>query len=109
MSPEMANLYKKHMLSQEVKYPEDLVTLDSDLYSIGILLFEIATGEPPLGYFRSHDRLEKEEYLNKVISSDIDQIIETKLGTYTSKFSEFVINLLKKDPSARLGYNLNWD
>jgi serine/threonine protein kinase len=66
MSPEMSNLYLKHLNKLPLDYQRDLVSFSTDFYSLGILAIELLTGEPPLGYYKE-DLLGIEEYLTKVI------------------------------------------
>jgi hypothetical protein len=44
MSPEMANLFLKGLNNEETDYQKDLITFESDLYSLGILAVELLTG-----------------------------------------------------------------
>ena len=42
MSPEMQRLFAKTKLGQEIIYPDDLCSYDSDIYSLGILVYELS-------------------------------------------------------------------
>ena len=44
MSPEMANLYLKHLSNKEIDYKHDLISFASDYYSLGILAIELILG-----------------------------------------------------------------
>lgn len=56
MSPEMARLYHKRLIEEEIDYKNDLVTFESDLYSLGILMIEMLIGKSPVGYFDTNDK-----------------------------------------------------
>jgi serine/threonine protein kinase len=53
MSPEMANLFLKGLNKEETDYQKDLITFESDLYSLGILAYELVVGKPINGYLDS--------------------------------------------------------
>jgi serine/threonine protein kinase len=58
MSPEMANLFLKGLNKEETDYQKDLITFESDLYSLGILAYELVVGKPINGYLDSSVTLE---------------------------------------------------
>ena len=55
MSPEMARLYRKTLIKEEINYKQDLVSYESDLYSLGILLMEMLMDKSPVGYLDGKD------------------------------------------------------
>lgn len=79
MSPEMANLYKKNLIKEDVDYFKDLVSYATDFYSLGILALEMLKGSPPFGYFRK-DTDSVEDYL-KFVKSTSDERIQEMLSS----------------------------
>jgi serine/threonine protein kinase len=54
MAPEMANLYLKILKDEEVDYQRDLISYESDIFSLGVLMLELMSngkGVPYGGYF----------------------------------------------------------
>ena len=65
----MANLYLKRLQNQEIDYKKELVSYQTDYYSLGILAFELLYGEPPFGYCKPQaTKDEKIEYLKRIIN-----------------------------------------
>ena len=53
MSPEMARLHQKTVQGVELDYKKDVVSFNTDCYSLGILVYELLSGTVPYskGYF----------------------------------------------------------
>jgi serine/threonine protein kinase len=71
MSPEMVRLLLRYVKGEEDKILWcgnncELVGLESDLYSLGILVIEMLTGKVPGGYLDPSSLMDKEVKIDKL-------------------------------------------
>lgn len=80
-------------MAPELFTQEGCYSFASDLWSLGIVMYELATGKPPY-------RAEKLKELIKEIST----IKIKKLKSFGVEFNDLIVKLLEKDPVQRISW-----
>jgi len=80
-----------------------------DLYSLGVLIWELVEGKPPFGYLQANTS--KEERLAYFAKTREHLPSHTKFpkGSSKANFIDLASKLMEKKPEDRLGFGKNFD
>lgn len=120
MAPEVIDIWdaclRNEITSHELVLQENFETKHNlrgydyscDLYSLGVLIWELVQGRPPYGYLQAKTSKEdKLEYFEK-IWSPLPEYEKITKGTSRFHFMDLASKLMAKKPEERLGYGWNW-
>lgn len=80
----------------------------SDLYSLGVLIWEIVEGTPPYGYLQANTTTEERLAYFKSTRDPLPEHTKYPKGSTKSNLMNLAVRLMAKVPEERLGYGKNF-